>query len=186
MKKLYFFIVTGVLFILNGFGQVTVTNPGNTTPALAASYTSLANAVTALNTITAISGPVVITLNASNNETAPAGGFAIQFAATATAANNIIIEGSGNTITASAALTAGALNDGIFKLIGADYITIRNFTMQENAANTNNISASNNMTEWGIALLRAGTTDGAQTIPFLIISFLLIKTIPTVLGCIAV
>ena len=35
--------------------------------------------------------------------------------------------------------------------------------MQENPANTvNTPAASNNMTEWGIALLRATTTDGSQ------------------------
>ena len=146
-----------------GFGQVTVSNPANTTPNLAATYTSLANAITALGGITSIGGPVIITLNSGNNETAPAGGYVIQFTASTTATNNIIIEGSGNTITAFSPQAAGSINDAIFKLIGADYITIRDFIMQENPANTvNTPAASNNMTEWGIALLRATTTDGSQ------------------------
>ncbi len=145
------------------FGQVTVTNPANTTPNLAATYTSLANAITALSGITSISGPVIITLDAGNPQTAPAGGYVIQFTATTTAANNITIAGTNNIITAFAPQTTGNINDAIFKLIGADYITIQNFTMQENVANTvNTPAASNNMTEWGIALLRATTTDGAQ------------------------
>jgi len=147
---------------ITGFSQVTVTNPTNTTPNLAATYTSLANAITALDAITAISGPVTITLNAGNPETAPAGGYIIQFTATTTAANNVTISGSNNTITASAALTAGRLYDGIFKIIGADYITIQNFTMQENAANTTTTAGTNNMTEWGVALLHSSVTDGAQ------------------------
>ena len=141
--------------------QVAVTNPGNTTPGLAATYTSLANAITDLNAQTAISGPVIITL--TGNETAPAGGYSITAIPTgASATNNIVIQGSSSTITASAALTVGALNDAIFKLIGADWITIQNFTMQENAANTVTAAATNNMTEWGVALLYATTTNGAQ------------------------
>lgn len=146
-----------------GFGQVTVTNPANTTPNLAATYTSLANAITALSGITSINGPVIITLDAGNPQTAPVGGYVIQFTAVTTAANNITIAGNNNIITAFTPQTTGSINDAIFKLIGADYITIRDFTLQENAANTvNTPAASNNMTEWGIALLRATTTDGAQ------------------------
>jgi hypothetical protein len=64
-------------------------------------------------------------------ETAPAGGYVIT-AAGASAANPVVFMKSGAganpTITASAALTAGALNDGIFKIVGADYITIDGFT----------------------------------------------------------
>ncbi len=163
MRKFCFFILTGCLLNLTTFAQVTVTNPTNTTPVLAATYGSLAAAVTALSAITAINGPVVITLNAGNPETAPAGGYVIQFTATTTAANNIIISGSNNTITAFTPQTVGNLNDAIFKIIGADYITIQNFTMQENAGNTVlTPSGSNTMTEWGVALIRATTTDGAQ------------------------
>ena len=142
--------------------QVAVTNPGNTTPALAATYTSLALAITALDGITAISGPVTITLTAGNPQTAPIGGYAIQFTATTTAVNNIIITGNNNTITAFTPQAAGSYNDAIFKIIGADYITLQNFTMQENGANTITTDATNNMTEWGVALLYASTTNGSQ------------------------
>ena len=96
------------------FGQVTVTNPANTTPNLAATYTSLANAITALSGITSISGPVIITLDAGNPQTAPAGGYVIQFTATTTAANNITIAGTNNIITAFAPQTTGNINDAIF------------------------------------------------------------------------
>jgi hypothetical protein len=142
--------------------QVTVTGAANTTPALAATYTSLANAITALNNITAISGPVTISLTAGNPQTAPAGGYSIQFSATTTAVNNISIVGNSNVITASNTHTAGSRTDALFKLIGVDFITLRNFTLQENAANTTTAVATNNMTEWGVALLYASTTNGAQ------------------------
>lgn len=81
---------------------------------------------------------------------------------TSSAANPVILQGNGNTITANAGLTVGALNDGLFKLIGADYVTIDGFVLSENAANTITVAGTNNMTEWGIALLYVTTTDGAQ------------------------
>ncbi|HRH65906.1 MAG TPA: hypothetical protein PLU53_06385, partial [Bacteroidia bacterium] len=125
---------------------------------LAATYPDLASAVTALNAAT-ITSPVVITMTAA--ETAPAGGYAITAQGTLT--NTITLDGAGFTVTASAAHTVGALNDAIFKLVGADFVTISNFVMQENAANTVTAAASNNMTEWGVALLYATTTNGASS-----------------------
>jgi hypothetical protein len=141
---------------------VTVTRAGNVTTnggsGLATSYATLADAITALNAAT-MTSPVVITL--SGNETAPAGGYAITQSG-GTAVNTIIIQGSSSTITASDTLTVGALNDAIFKLIGGNWITIQNFTMQENPANTVTAAATNNMTEWGVALLHASATQGSQ------------------------
>jgi hypothetical protein len=51
------------LFASSSFAQipVTVTNPTNTTPNLAASYASLAAALTDLNNVTAMTGPVTLT-----------------------------------------------------------------------------------------------------------------------------
>jgi hypothetical protein len=135
--------------------QVT-TNGGS---GLAPTYADLASAITALNGAV-ISSPVVITLDPANPQTAPAGGYLIT--AQGAAVNTIIIDGGANVITASNALTAGALNDAIFKLQGADYVTLKDFVMQENAANTTTAAATNNMTEWGVALLYATTTNGAQ------------------------
>lgn len=146
-----------ILFVLFGFfvssAQVT-TNSGS---GLSATYPDLASAITALNGAT-ISSPVVITL--TGNETAPAGGYSIT--AQGDVINTIIIEGAASTITANAALTAGTLNDAIFKLVGADYVTIQGFTMSENPTNTTTTAGTNNMTEWGVALLYATTTNGAQ------------------------
>ena len=56
----------------------------------------------------------------------------------------------------------GALNDAIVKIIGTDSVTVTNCTMLENAANTTTTAASNNMTEWGVAILYATATDNAQ------------------------
>ena len=155
MRKIYFLL----LAVLSSFfvnAQLTGTKniPGD--------YADLAAAITDLNTQGVGAGGVTLNLIAGNPQTAPVGGYSIT--ASGALADQIIITGNGNTITASAALTAGALNDAIFKIIGGDYITIQGFTMLENAANTTTTAASNNMTEWGVALLYASTTNGAQNI----------------------
>ncbi len=148
------------LFALSSVGnmlQAQVSTNGGS--GLALTYPDLNSAITALNG-SAITSPVVITL--TGNETAPAGGYVIT--AEGTAVNTITIQGTSSTITASAALTAGTLNDGIFKIIGGDFITLTGFTMQENAANTVTASATNNMTEWGVALLYTTATNGCQNV----------------------
>ena len=131
-------------------------------------YVSLDAAIIDLNAQGVGSGGVTLNLVAGNPQTAPAGGYVVGGAGslvltTSNATDTITIQGNGNTITASAALTVGALTDGIFKLVGADWVTITNFVMAENGANTvNTPAASNNMTEWGVALLYVTTADGAQ------------------------
>lgn len=155
---LLFLILTNVL---QAQVTVTVTNPGNATPSLAASYASLANAISALNTVTSVSGPITLTCS-SGNETAPIGGYVIQYTASTSLVNNIVINGSGCILTSSSTLTVGSINDGIIRVLGSDYLTIQNFILQENASNTVTTAASNNMTEWGIALLYLTPTNGAQ------------------------
>ena len=158
MRKLYALAAVLVaLAVTNVHAQNVSTNSGS---GLNPTYADLATAITALNAAT-ITGPVVITLNAA--ETAPAGGYVIT--ATGTSGNTITIQGVNTgtaVVTASGAQTAGSRADAVFKIVGGDYITLQNFTMQENAANTTTTLASNNMTEWGVALLYASTTDGAQ------------------------
>lgn len=157
MKKLLLllFTITNLFFVKIANAQVT-TNGGS---GLAATYATLNDAITALNTAT-ITSPVVITLAASNPQTAPAGGYEIK--AEGTSVNTITFVGNNNTITASNALTAGSLTDALFKIIGGDYITINGFNLTENAANTTTDATTNNMTEWGIALLYTTATNGAQ------------------------
>lgn len=168
MRNIYSKLLLGLLLFfatVSVSAQVTVTNPGNTTPGLAATYTDLAAAVTALNAQTAISGPVTIAVDPGNPQTAPNGGYTITALLTgASSTNTVTFEGNANTITASAALTAGVLHDAIFEIIGSDYITIQNFTIQENAANIITAAGTNNMTEFGVALFYATTTNGAQNI----------------------
>jgi len=155
MKRLLFLLS---LFLVLQIAQAQVTT--NEGSGLAPTYPSLADAITALNAAT-ITSPVIITLTGA--ETAPTGGYSITASGDAT--NTIVIQGNSSVITASAALTVGALNDAVFKIIGGDFITIQNFTMQENGANAvNTPPASNNMTEFGVAVFYATAIDGSQNI----------------------
>ena len=130
-------------------------------------YATLDAAITGLNAAGVDTGGVTLNLLAGNPQTAPAGGYVIggpgsQVLVTSSAANPVSIIGNGNTITAFSPQAAGLLTDAIFKLVGADWITLSGFTMQENSANTTTPAGSNTKTEWGVALLYASLTDGAQ------------------------
>ena len=153
MWKSMFTVIVMLITVAISNAQVN-TNSGS---GLNPTYPDLASAITALNAAT-ITSPVTITL--TGNETAPVGGYSITVQGTAT--NTIHIQGNSSVITASGALVAGTITDAIFKLVGADYVTLQNFTMQENVANVTTAAATNNMTEWGVALLYATTTNGAQ------------------------
>lgn len=145
------------LFAIFGFitsnAQVT-TNGGS---GLAATYPDLQSAITALNAATIVS-PVEITTTI--NETALVGGYTITASGTAT--NTILIKGTGATITAPTTLVPGSLTDAIIKIIGGDFITIEGFSLKENTANSVTAGATNNMTEFGVALFYATATNGAQ------------------------
>lgn len=153
-----------MFFVTIGNAQigVTVTNNTNTTPALAASYTSLATALNDLNAVTAMTGPVTLTL-AAGNETAVATGFTLGNAtlnSVLSATNTITIIGAGATTVINAgvgtASPSSAVPDGIFKLVGADYVTIDGITFTD--FNTTNPATM----EFGLAMFKASDTDGCQ------------------------
>jgi CSLREA domain-containing protein len=130
-------------------------------------YATLALAITDLNANGVGAGGV--TFNVTAAQTAPAGGYVIGGAGSlvltsSSAANPITFTGNGNSITAFNPQTVSAINDGIIKLIGADFVTIQGFTLQENPANTIiGTGATNNATEFGIGLFYVTVTDGAQS-----------------------
>ena len=85
-------------------------------------------------------GGVVINLLAANPQTAPAGGYIIGRPGVGgilgtSVADPVSIQGNSNTVTASAAHAIGGIADGIFKIVGADWVTINGFTMTEDNAN---------------------------------------------------
>ncbi len=155
------------LLIILGLASTAAAQQMTGTLNIPGDYASLAAAVTDLNVRGVAPGGVVLNLVAGNPQTAPAGGYVVGGSGSAvlTSANataQVTIQGNGNTITAYTPQVSGTLTDAIFKLVGADWVTITGFTMQENPANATTAAATNNMTEWAVALLYASTTDGAQ------------------------
>lgn len=149
-------IVTAALFLFAANTNAQVSTNGSS--GLLASYPDLTTAITALNAAT-ITSPVLISVDAANPQTAPAGGYNIT--ATGTAANTITFTGNGNTITAGVQVANGTF-DAVFKIAGGDYITIQGFAMIENPLNNVIVPATNTMTEFGVLLVHASATDGAQ------------------------
>ncbi len=144
---------------------VTVTGSANTSPALAATYTSLANALTALNAVTAMTGPVTLTLAAGGSETAPATGLFLGSATlnpVLSATNTItIVKATGASTVLNAGLggiatPASAAPDGIFSLRGADFVTIDGLTFTD--GNTTNPATM----EYGLGLFKLSAGDGAN------------------------
>lgn len=133
-------------------------------PSTCGGFPTIASAVTYVNAngITG-SGNVTFSVADGYTETAPAGGYALT--ATGSATNGIIFQQSGSgtkPVITAPAQTAGSITDAIFKIVGGDYITFKGFDLRENAANQTNTLASNNRTEFGIAMFIASATDGAQ------------------------
>lgn len=165
MKRVCLLFFTCIFLATASSGQLTgIKNiPGD--------YVSLATAITDLNNVGAGSGGVIFNVIAGNPQTAPAGGYVIgntgsailSGAGVTSSTKTVTIQGNGNTITAFSPQAAGNGNDAIIKLIGADWITITGFTLQENSGNAVFTPAtSNNMTEWAIGLFHVTSSDGAQ------------------------
>lgn len=160
-----FLVAMFVVQSANGQIAITVTNPGNTTPALASSYTSLAAAITAMNGRTAMSGPVIFTLTDGGTETAPAAGYVLGNAtlnALTSAINTITFQksGSGTNPLLTAFTGTSTTVDGIWKIAGTDYVTITNIDLQESASN----DTPTKQMEWGYAIVKLSLSDGSQNI----------------------
>jgi hypothetical protein len=166
-KSLCCLLLAMTLFVQGAWGQtitVTITGGSNTTPALNSSYSSFASFVTALNSITAVAGPVTATLTAGASETAPIKGFNIS---TSTAnvfntTNTLTIvkaAGAATTINAGVGTSASpaASSDGMMYLSGMDGVTIDGITFTDG----NSANATVAM-EFGIALFKRSTGDGCN------------------------
>ncbi|MDI1255676.1 MAG: hypothetical protein PSV16_06210, partial [Flavobacterium sp.] len=165
--------VPGTAFASNGGAnyKATFTYCGPTTGALPVGnyaipgcFANVQAAVTYINAngVTG-TGTVQFDIAAGGSETAPAGGISITATGTATTAIKFVkAAGAAYTITAPTPQASGILADALIKIIGGDYITIDGLTLLENAANTTTAVGTNNMTEFGVALFYATTTNGAQ------------------------
>lgn len=165
MRKLCLLLLT-VCFAAIANAQITITVTGNTntTPNLTPTYGSLAAALTDLNAVTAMTGPVVLTCDAGTSETAPIKGFVLGSATlnpVLSSTNTITINKTGGTVTINAGVgTANgpsATPDGILYLNGADYVTIDGLTFTD--GNTLNATVA---MEFGVALFKLSAGDGCN------------------------
>jgi hypothetical protein len=148
-----------ILFkVFPSFGQLAgiKTIPGD--------YATVASAVTALNTSGVGAGGVTFNVAAGYTETITA---TISLTATGTAANPVIFEKDPGTTGANPLITAyttgvgtpaTAIQDGIWRFVGSDYVTIDGIDVSDNPANTTNPSTM----EYGYALYKASTANGCQ------------------------
>jgi hypothetical protein len=123
------------------------------------SFSSIAAAITSLNAV-GISGAVTINIAAGYTETAPAGGYSLT--ATGTSVNPVVFQKSGAganpliTAFAGTSTPATAVQDGIWRLIGSDFITIDGISITD--PNTTNPATM----EYGYGLFKASATNGCQ------------------------
>ena len=134
------------------------------------SYASIASAVTTLNAV-GVSGNVIFDIAAGHTENAPVGGIVLQYAVSVFVANQsnagqtVIFQKSGaganpiiNAFTGTQPSNDITSLDGIFKIVGVDYVTINGVDLSEIAGN----ASEPNYMEMGYGLLRVSNTDGAQ------------------------
>ncbi len=124
------------------------------------SYPSLAMAINDLNLV-GVAGPVTININAGYTESVIPGGYTLT--ATGTAANPITFQKNGigaNPLLISYTTGIGnpgtAIQDGIFRIIGSDYITFDGLELRD--TNTTNPKTM----EFGFCFFKNNTTDGCQ------------------------
>lgn len=124
------------------------------------SFSSLAAAVASLNAV-GVNGPVTINISAGYTETVAVKGLSltatgtstnpITFQKTGTGANPILYAFAGGNATPSS-----NFQDGIFRLIGSDYITIDGIDFIDP------YTSGNAMMEYGIGFFRVNSTNGCQ------------------------
>ncbi|MBK9272402.1 MAG: hypothetical protein IPM48_12485 [Saprospiraceae bacterium] len=151
-------LITHLSVPLTVNSQVTISG-GSTVNGV---YPSISAAIIALNGAV-ISGPVVIDVNAGHSETSPSGG--IEMTATGTMVNTITLKKFGAGINPKIiAYTGGTgtpttvVQDGIFRLVGSDYVTIDGIDLEENSLNTTNPSTM----EYGYSFFKASTSNGCH------------------------
>lgn len=137
---------------LKGQLSGTLTVPGT--------YASLSAAIADINA-QGVNGPLTIAVQAGYSETVTAGGFSLT--ATGTATNPILFTkyGTGSnpllvSYTGGSGTAASAVQDGVWRLIGCDYVTIDGIDIFDQ--NTTNPATM----EYGIGLFKSNPGNGCQ------------------------
>lgn len=141
----------------------TVTISGGTSASVIAGnpYTTLSSAITALNGGGALTSPVLIEVSAGHTETLTA---KITLTASGNSANPIVIQKNGSGANPKLIsytginATPSATADGMFALVGCDFVTIDGIDLEENPGNT----TPTTVMEFGYAFFKSSATNGAQ------------------------
>ncbi|MGC4101555.1 beta strand repeat-containing protein [Ferruginibacter sp.] len=161
MRKLYLLLCV-MLCTIFSHAQVTGTKT------IGVDYATMAAAVTALNTTGVGAGGATINVPAGYTETVPSGGLVLGTTllnASLSATNPLVFQKSGagaNPVLTAFTGGTSTTSDGVFKLLGTDYVTISAIDIKENAANT---AAA--FMEWGYAMVNlngAAPFDGCQNV----------------------
>lgn len=130
--------------------------------AVPGTYTSIGSILTALNTY-GITGPVTVNISAGYTETVSAGGYSLTNVVGTSSINTITFQKSGagaNPLlvapTGGTATPTSAKQDGVWRFIGSDYITIDGIDI--NDPNTTNPATM----EFGYGFFKTNGDDGCQ------------------------
>jgi hypothetical protein len=155
-KHNFIFGLFGALMAFSGSMMAQLSG----TKTIGIDYPTLAAAIADINA-QGVNGPLVINVPTGYTETAPVGGYALT--TTGTAANTITFQKNGagvnpllSAYATGTATPASAIQDGVFRLIGSDYVTINGIDIVDN-------NAANPATmEYGYAFYKASLNDGCQ------------------------
>ena len=159
MKKTYLLLTLLALLILS----ISVNaQPLTGTKNIPGDYATIAAAVADLNTNGVGSGGVTFNVAAGHTETISA---TIVLTATGTASDPIVFQKSGTganplitAYTGGTGTPGSATQDGIWALVGSDYVTIDGIDLLD--PNTSNPATM----EYGYGLFKASATDGCQNV----------------------
>ena len=139
---------------------------GGTTP----DYATLAAALSDIN-LKGLSGPVTLDVRAGHLEAAPVGGLQLYINSScpgyrSSKARPIVIRKSGTGANPKIVSFAGTSTlaspspDGIFKIVGEDWVTIDGIDLED----TSTINSNTHVMEWGYALLNSSESDGCKRV----------------------
>jgi hypothetical protein len=155
-------VLTGVFVIAYNFNSLQAQISG--VKNIPGDYATITLAVADVNALGVGAGGVTFNVAAGYTETIAA---TISLTATGTLANPITFQKSGGganplitSYTGGTGTPGTAVQDGIWRLVGSDFVTINGIDLVENAANTANPATM----EYGYALYKASATDGCQNV----------------------
>jgi hypothetical protein len=125
-------------------------------------YPTLKVAIDSLNLYGVGTGGVIISFSSASTETAPVGGYQLGSAtlnASTSSGKTITINGNGTVISAFVGTSTSA--DGMFYIMGTDWVTINGLNLAESSANT----TTTTQMEFGYSLVKLSSTapfDGCQ------------------------